>query len=293
MKNTFLFLLASLALVSCQDKPTQEASGTIKALCYNVAGLPQVISGSNPERNTSLISPLLNEFDLVHVQEDFCFHDSLLLFNTHQFRTPDVPCIGDGLNTFSNLPIVGFKRVEWNDCTGADCSSEKGFMHTKIEVEEGVTIDFYNIHCNAGSSQASLAARRGNLFQLIDYMETNSAGEPVILLGDFNHKYTRLGDSTRVLLEMGFKDPWIELVTNMQIPDYDTTKLDNCFPINTSPLCEGVDKVFYRGSEEMQIEAIFYQYGDDDRFYYENDLNQPLSDHSPLFVTFTYDYKRK
>lgn len=293
MKNPLLPILLFMLLGSCQEKEIQEASGTIKALCYNVAGLPNIISSSVPVRNTSLVSPLINEFDIVHVQEDFCYHDSLLLYNEHPFVTPNTPCIGDGLNTFSNYPILHFKRSKWNDCTGADCSSDKGFSFSKIEIEKGVTIDFYNLHCNAGGSAASIDARRGNLYQLLEHINTYSVGEPIVLMGDFNHKYTRLGDSTRVLLSEGFRDPWLDLITNKQIPDYDTSKLDDCFPINTSPLCEGVDKVFYRGSEEMSLEITHYQYGDDDRYYYQGDLNQPLSDHSPLFVTINYDFKRK
>jgi hypothetical protein len=45
---------------------------------------------------------------------------------------------------------------------------------------------------------------------------------------------------------------------NNDIPAYDIDKLGDCFPINTSPLCEGVDKVFYRGNDEMQISVPSY-----------------------------------
>ena len=40
------------------------AQGEFVALTYNIAGLPDVISGSNPEVNIPLISPLLNAYDL-------------------------------------------------------------------------------------------------------------------------------------------------------------------------------------------------------------------------------------
>jgi hypothetical protein len=234
----------------------------------------------------------MTEFDLVHVQEDFCYHDSLLLFNNHRYVSPDIPYVGDGLNTFSNYPVLGFERVQWNDCTNADCLSLKGFSYSKIAIEVDVTIDFYNLHCNTGGSLASIDARRENLYQFLDYVNTNSVGEPILIMGDFNQKHTRLEDSTRPMLGQGFNDPWLDLMRNNDIPDYDTDKLGDCFPINTSPLCEGVDKVFYRGNDEMQISVLSYQYGDDDRYYYRGDLSQALSDHSPLFVTFQYDFKR-
>ncbi|MET0594862.1 MAG: hypothetical protein ABW133_19330, partial [Polyangiaceae bacterium] len=47
------------------------ASGEFTALTYNVAGLPEAFSGSQPATNTPLISPLLNDYDLVLVQEDW------------------------------------------------------------------------------------------------------------------------------------------------------------------------------------------------------------------------------
>lgn len=293
--NKLIVSIAALLvfLFACKEDEIKEASGTINALCYNVAGLPAGISSSQPVRNMTLISPLLNEFDIVHVQEDFCYHDSLLLFNNHRYVTPDIPCIGDGLNTFSNYRILEFERVMWDDCTGADCFSQKGFSYSKIELAAGVTIDFYNVHCTAGSALESIDARRKNLYQLLDYVNANSVNQPLILMGDFNHKYTRLGDSTRVLLQEGFRDPWLELIRNNDVPDYNPVGLEDCFPVNTSASCEDVDKVFYRGNDEMQIEVISYQYGDDSRFYYQGDVSQPLSDHSPLFVTFSYQYKAK
>lgn len=296
LSNRFNISILAILLLSffsaCQDQEKLEASGTFSALCYNVAGLPQGISSSNPRRNMSLISPLLNDYDVVHVQEDFCFHDSLLLYNNHPYRTPDVPCIGDGLNTFSNFPIYSFTRVEWNDCAGFDCLSQKGFSYSKIEVSKGVTIDFYNVHCTAESTPESMAARRSNLFQLLDFIDRYSQNQAVIIMGDFNHKYTRYGDSTRVLLEKGFVDPWLTLIRENLVPAYGSS-LDNCFPVNTSPDCEDVDKVFYRSSAEMKIEALSYQYGDDMRFNFQGDVNQPLSDHSPLFVTFSYEFIRE
>ncbi|MDD9370350.1 MAG: hypothetical protein PV358_09575, partial [Acidimicrobiales bacterium] len=40
-------------------------SGTFSVLSYNVAGLPQEISTVNPQEHIPLISPLLNEYDIV------------------------------------------------------------------------------------------------------------------------------------------------------------------------------------------------------------------------------------
>ncbi|MCD8528628.1 MAG: hypothetical protein LRY27_01295 [Chitinophagales bacterium] len=111
MKNIFILTLSLLIILSCKKEDVvDEASGSFYALTYNVAGLPEGISGSHPILYTSLISPLLNDFDIVHVQEDFCYHDSLMLYNQHPYVTNTLGCVpnGDGLNTFSNYKIKKF-----------------------------------------------------------------------------------------------------------------------------------------------------------------------------------------
>ena len=46
-------------------------SGEFSMLSYNVAGLPQEFSSENPEEHLPMISPLLNDYDVVMTQEDF------------------------------------------------------------------------------------------------------------------------------------------------------------------------------------------------------------------------------
>jgi hypothetical protein len=292
-KNYFFILCTILLFSACKEKEITYAKGDIWALCYNVAGLPAGISSSLPTRNLVLISPLINEFDIVHVQEDFCYHDSLLLHNTHNTVTTPIPCIGDGLNTFTNYKIKEFERVAWTDCTAADCLSMKGFTYSKIEVEKGVTIDFYNIHCNAGSEIASIDARRANMKQFLAYMLPKSANEAVIIMGDFNQRYTRVGDTLAVLLDLGFTDPWISLVRNNVVPVNGDPALQGCSPSFSVASCEIVDKAFYRSSEEISLQATYYQYSDDLDFFYEGDLSQPLSDHEPLQLKIEYEFNKK
>jgi hypothetical protein len=283
--------ISIILLSACKEKEDIELSGSFSALTYNVAGLPDGISSSHPLLYSSLISPHLNAFDIVHLQEDFCYHDSIMLYNNHRQVAAALPCIGDGLTTLTNFAIRKFERVKWTNCTGADCLSLKGFSYTKIALAAGVTIDFYNIHCNAGSSQESIDARRKNIAQFLRYMLEKSTGEPIIVMGDFNHKYTRVGDSTRVMLDLGFSDPWLDLITQGVVPTMGNAPLQDCYPVNTSSTCEGVDKVFYRGTSDMQLSVVAYKYGDDNRFYYQGDDTQPLSDHSPLALVFEFNYK--
>ena len=259
----------------------------IRVICYNVAGLPEALSSSSPETYTSQISPLLNEFDVVHLQEDFCYNDSIMLFNEHPYKTDHLGCVpdGDGLFGLSKYPISNVDRHAWEDCTGADCFTPKGFYYSQIEVFEGVKVDFYNVHCNAGGSQESLAARRGNLNQLCTYIVENSEGKPVIIMGDFNSRYTREGDTIFALQQLGFHDLWIDLVRKGDVPPLSPDKLKDCDPDRIGFNCELVDKVFYRSSADLNITPNSFRV-DDERFYYQNNDTLDLSDHWPLFADF-------
>lgn len=283
-----LSLLGLIALnTSCKKETVVE--GELKLLAYNVAGLPEGLSSSNPELYTSRISPLLNNYNIVHVQEDFCYHDSLILYVEHEYMTDPMPCVpdGDGLNTFSDYPILDFERQAWTECSSFDCLTPKGFSYSKIEVAADVHIDFYNIHCNSGSTDEAFEARRGNMFQLMDYIDTHSEGEAIIIMGDFNNRYTRPEDTIRIMQNNGFVDLWVELIRDGDIPDFGQS-LKDCDETGTNPNCEGVDKFFYRNSDAIQFTALSFQYGDDPRFLYNGIDTLPLSDHKPLIANVRY-----
>jgi hypothetical protein len=136
------------------------ASGELSVLSYNVAGLPQEISSENPSEHIPLISPLLNEYDVVLTQEDFDwwqpaldgldfvhYHERLRAEATHEYRTsrhpgpeaagldpatrPDLN-VGDGLGIMSRAPFQDREpledevRVAWQGCFGGFDTSDGG-----------------------------------------------------------------------------------------------------------------------------------------------------------------------
>jgi endonuclease/exonuclease/phosphatase family metal-dependent hydrolase len=285
-----LIIVALFTTAACKkkDNPT---TGNFTVLTYNVAGLPDQISGSTPSVYSEPIGLLINDYDIVHVQEDFCYHDSLLLKNTHPYRTETLGCIfeGDGLNTFSKYPInSNFSRTQWNHCADADCFTPKGFSYSQIEISKGVWVDFYNVHANAQSYEEALEARRNNIMQLHAYINEHSKDKPVIVMGDMNCRYTREGDNIRLILELGFKDSWIELIRNGSIPEKGASALTDCDVNRTSATCEKVDKIFYRSSNKVKLKATEFKM-DDERFYYEGNDTIPLSDHYPVYTKFSYE----
>ncbi len=284
MKNLFyLVVVLSFFLTTCSK--TSEKTGSISVLTYNVAGLPEGISQSRPSKYTSIIGELINEYEIVHVQEDFNYHNQLKTNTNHTYKTKwSGPAgFGDGLNTFSMFPIHKFERYSWNHCNGTDCLTPKGFSFSRIEVAKGVLIDFYNIHANAGSENPDLSARRQNIFQLIRFIENNSKGTALVVMGDFNCRYTRSGDRIKNLTEIGLIDIWVELKRDGVYPEANDIALRDCEDMS-GPDCEVVDKIFYRSGDKVTLTAEFFQH-DDERYYLDG---KPISDHFPMFAKLKY-----
>ncbi|GHG88976.1 jacalin-like lectin [Streptomyces lanatus] len=280
--------LAVTGLTATTATPaTAATSGSFNVLTYNIAGLPLGLGDSDPETNTPLIGQRLAPYDIVNVQEDFNFHASLYANDAHPYRTATSggAAFGDGLNTLSDFSFEDFERVKWNDCTGTNCLTPKGFSLARVRLAEGVFVDLYNVHTNADDDAAALAARRANVEQLSDFIQANSAGNAVIVMGDTNTRYTRSGDNIRTLVsENGLTDAWVKLVKGGTPPaaGSDALVCDSAAPTND---CEVVDKVLYRGSDLLTLNAT--RYNNDWAKFLRAD-GKHLSDHFPHTVDFSY-----
>ncbi|KOU61958.1 endonuclease [Streptomyces sp. MMG1533] len=280
--------LAVTGLAATGTMPAAAATtGSFNVLTYNVAGLPEGLSSGNPETNTPLISPRLASYDIVNVQEDFNYHAALYAGDNHPYRTATSggAGLGDGLNTLSDVPFEDFERVKWNNCTGTNCLTPKGFTLARVRLAEGVFVDLYNVHTNADDTNEAHAARRANVEQLSDFIQANSAGNAVIVMGDTNTRYTRTGDNIRTLAEEnGLTDPWVKLVKGGTPPPLgaDALLCPTTAPTND---CEVVDKVFYRGSKLLTLDATRYN---NEWASFLDSAGANLSDHFPHTVDFSY-----
>ncbi|MBT2470510.1 endonuclease [Streptomyces sp. ISL-66] len=266
---------------------TAATTGSFNVLTYNIAGLPLGLGDSDPQTNTPFIGQRLGSYDVVNVQEDFNYHASLYANDTHPHRTATSggAALGDGLNTLSDHAFEDFERVRWNRCTGTNCLTPKGFSLARVRLAEGVFVDLYNVHTNADSTDDALAARRANIEQLSDFIQANSSGNAVIVMGDTNTRYTRAGDNIRTLLsENGLQDPWVDLIKGGTAPAQGSDPLlcDSAAPANG---CEVVDKVLYRGSELLRLNAT--RYNNEWASFLRSD-GKHLSDHFPHTVDFSY-----
>ena len=112
----------------------------------------------------------------------------------------------------------------------------------RLELANGVEVDIYNLHSDAGDEQGDKDARRADDNQLLTYIKANSAGRAVVIAGDLNDRYTESGRSIDILIDAGFSDSWIELAKGGVEPKEGTPWIDCNISAGTNN-CEDVDKI--------------------------------------------------
>lgn len=271
-------------------------SGSFNVLSYNVAGLPAALNSAPTPResSTTAIGQRIAPYDIVHAEEDFNYHSYLYAADTaHAYRTPTSggAGIGSGLNTLSKIPYDtdDFERVHWNSCQtdSGDCLTPKGFTFMRERLAEGVYVDFYNLHTNAGTNDGDEASRADNLNQLTAFINTHSAGNAVVVMGDTNTRYTRSADTIAEFAGAnGLTDAWVQLIRGGTPPAKGSDALVCDQSGATVPnTCEVVDKVLYRSSKLVSLNATSYN---NEHAKFLTDAGLMLSDHDPITVGFAW-----
>jgi hypothetical protein len=249
-------------------------SGRLSLLTYNVAGLPQLVSQSDPEVNVAQISPLLNHYDIALVQEDFSYHSRLSARARHIYRSEpmnhSLALVPDGLNWFSRFPFSWVHRVRWAQCNGylgaaSDCLADKGFSFGELTLAPGVTIDVYNLHAEAGGSALDCDVRRDNFEQLADYLRSRSRDHAVIVAGDTNLRSSEPADLETLDRFMA--------VTGLR---------DACRRFGCGE--ERLDRVLYKSSRHVDVDVLGWWA---DRRFVDAD-GTPLSDHPAIGVELSW-----
>jgi hypothetical protein len=100
--------------------------------------------------------------------------------------------------------------------------------------------------------------------KLVNYINANSAGNAVLLTGDWNCRYTRTGDNIRLVTsDAGATDPWIQMIKNGDCPNSRFRRLNvprfrHCYRFQ----CEIVDKIFYRSNNFITLNPLEFTYED-------------------------------
>ncbi len=297
MKKLICIALCILMLVpfTAGASAAQSKTGTLKMLAYDVSGRPLVgdFQGSvftTTNDRAAKIGALLNstDVDFIGVEEDFNGHKYLAAEMTNSpYRSANSGGLaqGQGINAFSGHKLYNIERVRWNKEFGylsgsTDALSNKGFIYSLMELEEGVYVNVITLHCDAGYEPLSVAARRDNFIQLADYIRTNlNDGRALIVLGDFNFKFKRnLKDDivTNLMEPTGLRDVWADVYNN-GITDFDNPAF------NHDVEGDDLDRVLYRSGDYMTLEPVSKTVPS-----LTGENGERYTDHNPMLTEFRY-----
>lgn len=300
--------------------------GTFAAASYNVDGLPLLaLNFDGPGSNgTKTISSRLagDAWDIIAFQEDFAYDSQLrgsmsnytfgkYRGNVTSTSSNDTDGLGfatlSSTTSFSGETFVKFNAAYGGLTDGANTCIEKGFRYYCVTLSGGANIDVYVTHMNSGSDQGHKDARASQFQQLAQYIASNDNGNPILVLGDFNARYTRDNIQTNFHNNLGafanyLSDAWVELVDKCDIngnllyaagvyPESGSSlvvedKYDSNNKVNdiecTQQGGEVVDKIIYMNNPSSDV--LIYA----DSF--ERDMDYTEADHAPVVSEFTYYY---
>ncbi len=223
--------------------------------------------------------------------------------------TTDGLCLFHRVNTVDHETLMKTEtRVAWNDHNGytnegSDGLITKGFRYQVVKLNDGTEIDLYYTHMDADAGAKDIAAKESQMKQMVQYILATHNGRPIIVMGDTNCRYTREAlkrnfiDAINSDARFTIKDPWIEFCRGGKYPKLgasslmteDKGDLDNREGMLGFLKGEVVDKVFFINNTESNIRLVAENYHSDLSFI--NEDGEPLSDHWPVVVEFSYhDY---
>ena len=288
---------------------------------YNVDGLLSIVNSNGPGSNgTKTISQKIatSGWDFVAFQEDFEYHTNLASsmgmyhFGAHR-GTVGLQNIFSQANTdglefatlgatcsWSNETFVEFTKKHGDLFDGANTCIKKGFRYYLVTMKDGVQFDVYITHMNSGSSDKHIAARASQFQQLANYINEHRSGRPIIIMGDFNARYTRddyAKNFWNVLdadLYANLQDAWTELIWDGYYPEYGTGSwmVADDYDASSDRLetdirmgeqeGEVVDKILYINDPQSDVRIWAKSYKRDMDY-------DDLADHNPVVVEFGYE----
>lgn len=304
------------------SSPKEETSYTFTVAAMNVDGLPPEILGIsiNPdakeEAGATAIGQKLSTkgYDFIGLSEDFNYHESLVAplegiysVGTHRGQVTATGSItaflGDGFDTDGlgflwkeNISATDESWTMWNvrngkTSNGSDELIRKGYRHYTVTIEENVVLDVFQLHMDAETDDADIAARESQMAQLAaDILQNYNNGHPKIVMGDYNCRYTRDYLKEKfidVLAADGtyeVNDAWIEYCRKGSYPTYGTDAL----MVGTLGYETGeiVDKILYlnpTANSSTKLKLNWFKVDTD----FNDEDGTPLADHYPVTANFT------
>ena len=315
MRMKKLFITGIFLLLLCGA----QAQNTFNVAAMNVDGLPTTILGINinPDGHGAEGSLAISKklatmgYDIIGLSEDFNYNTELMQYMTEYdcgtYRggidmsnyKANISFDTDGLNLLwkkvgfaaFNERIIGWNQKYGKFDNGADELIDKGFRFYQVTIHDSVTIDLYIVHMDAECDEQDLAARWSQWSQLASMILSSNNGNPIIVMGDTNSRYTRdkiIDNFINPLEEDGrftVRDAWVEKEYDNVYPEFGT----NSLMVGDLGYQKGevVDKVLYINniSSAYTISANYYLQD----VSFVNEQGEPLADHWPVVVEFTYE----
>jgi len=268
--------------------PSSESGVDFSILTYNLQSRPFL---DDAGEKLPKISPLLNGYDIIAVQE--CFQKHELLWAQADF--PNKAYFGDlsaywklansGLSMMSRLPVADVQMHHYAHVGEfQNYVASKGIMLLSLNVN-GLTLDVYNTHMEAGDTEAAHKARRGQEQEVIEFVSTHSPPEhSVILCGDFNMGPHRAGKAFKEYAPNHYSDEHdMEERTATFEQMREGLNLLDVHDVLLGRIDDGIERFLYREGTRHKLTPLYI-------FQNDNDFNRadgtPLSDGVPRIATF-------
>ncbi|MCJ1381430.1 hypothetical protein MMC17_004540 [Xylographa soralifera] len=164
----------------------------IKILLWNTWLLPSLLTDRRSHARALAISPLLNAYDIVVLNEAFSYKNTLLSQTTHPYRyhppRPTGRVVDSGLLFLSRYEIVDSGWERYTHVAGVDRFAAKGvgFIAVRVDGWEG-RLQVFGTHMQAGASRGVQVARMAQAGQAGAFVKRVRGKEGVVVFsGDFN-----------------------------------------------------------------------------------------------------------
>lgn len=270
---------ARLAQIAASSNAKPGAPTEFTICTYNVQARPWF---DDAEHKFQFISPLMNNHDIVAFQECFKQHDLLFAKSEHPVKIyhgtfyHPFKIVGSGLAMVANYPLVKVESKNY-DALGEfqNWPASKGLLMGRFDMN-GLTLDVYTTHIEAGGSPEALQAKIGQGDEIIEFVQKHSPPEhSVILLGDFNMRPSLNPEDKEKHKDNPRVFTFDKIMDELALKDVD-------FEIN-GPVRDLIDRILFREGTGHELLPLTWQH---DAPEYYDPAGKPLSDHEPVFAKF-------
>lgn len=166
----------------------------INVLSWNIKMRPIIIFPLDQQiKRSEKIQLIIKDFDIVLLQEVFETKTYKYLvsgFNYVIYPSKNGKLTSNGLMLLSKYPILSYKNIYFDDCSGTDCLAAKGATLAKIGIL-GDEYIFINTHLQADGGEHNDIIRLSQLKQIKTLLNSyETVNTETVIIGDFNQTHS-------------------------------------------------------------------------------------------------------